>query len=263
MKLGITLLIGSTAAFSMQCASRSAAVQTRARPVVASSPIVDVLPGRAARVEGNTLKTWDLKGEETERVQLELKSPGRPIHTNIELWHTPSYVPTKFSCYSEDGALRPVTAVIETPKHPKTVACYNTGSLEFPFEANVANTGKGKAQYSLAGIPGEKVQGGKVTAFEFGPEVQSVQILLHTVDVGERNMKARIELTQGPNQVKQLFDIYASKGYQNPFYVVIQTPGMNKAIRIINQNTVEFPLDAWVLPYETKEAEAVTVVGGF
>ena len=27
---------------------------------------------------------------------------------------------------------------------------------------------------------------------------------------------------------------------------LIQTPGSNNAIRIINQNTVEFPFDAWV-----------------
>ena len=64
-------------------------------------------------------------------------------------------------------------------------------------------------------------------------------------------MKALIEVTQGPNQVKQLIELYASVGYKNPFYAVIQTPGAYNAIRVINKNTVEFPFDAWVLPYET------------
>ena len=82
------------------------------------------------RVEGNTLKTWDLGDESIERVQLSLKNGGRPIHTNVELWHTPSYIPTKFRIYTEDGVARPVDAVIETPKHPKTVAVYNTGPAQ-------------------------------------------------------------------------------------------------------------------------------------
>ena len=78
------------------------------------------------------------------------------------------------------------------------------------------------------------------------------------------NGAAKIELTQGPNQVKQLIDIYASVGYKNPFYCVIQTPGANNAIRVINQNTVEFPFNAWVLPYETgPKAPAVELGGAF
>ena len=73
-------------------------------------------------MQGSTLKTWDIGEESTQRVQLSLRSEGRPIDANIELWHTPSYIPTKFRIYTEDGVARPVDAVIETPKHPKTVA---------------------------------------------------------------------------------------------------------------------------------------------
>ena len=68
----------------------------------------------------------------TQRVQLSLRSSGRPIDANVELWHTPSYIPTKFRIYTENGESRPVDAIIETPKHPKTVAVYNTGSLAPP-----------------------------------------------------------------------------------------------------------------------------------
>jgi hypothetical protein len=68
----------------------------------------------------------------TQRVQLSIRSEGRPIDANVELWHTPSYIPTKFRIYTEDGESRPVDAIIETPKHPKTVAVYNTGSLAAP-----------------------------------------------------------------------------------------------------------------------------------
>ena len=75
-------------------------------------------------------------------------------------------------------------------------------------------------------------------------------------------MKAKIELTQGPNQVKQVIELYASVGYKNPFYAVIATPGAVSTVRVINENTVEFPLDAWVLPYETGSGSEDVVVGG-
>merc|ERR1712083_182832 len=105
-------------------------------------PLTDAIgDAKAVRIQGNTLKTWDIGDESTERVQLSLKSQGRPVDANIELWHTPSYIPTKFRVYTEDGLLRPVHAIIETPKHPKTVAIYNVASTDFPLDASVANTG--------------------------------------------------------------------------------------------------------------------------
>ena len=199
----------------------------------------------------------------TQRVQLSLRSSGRPIDANVELWHTPSYIPTKFRIYTENGESRPVDAIIETPKHPKTVAVYNTGPGEFPFSANVANTGLDKAVKSLAGEESRHVQGGQITSYTFGAEVDSVQICLTSADVGERNIKAKIELTQGPNQVKQTVEMYCSSGYKNPFYIVMQTPGSVNTIRVINQNNVEFPFDAWVLPYETGSGDASQpVLGG-
>ena len=219
----------------------------------------------SVKVQGNTLKTWDIGEETTQRVQLSIKSAGRPVETNVELWHTPSYIPTKFKIYTEDGNLRPINCVIETPKHPKTVAVYNTAQLEFPFDANIAHTGLDKAYESLKDVEPDLVQGGQITPYTFGADVDSVQILLTSSKVGERNMKAKIELTQGPNQVKQYIEVYASSGYKNPFYCVIATPGANNAIRVINQNTVEFPFEAWVLPYETGSGgsdDSAPVVGG-
>lgn len=244
-------------------AAASAALRPPARggsPALAQGPLTDIwAKSPATLVHGNTLKTWDIGGEAIERVQLSLRSEGRPIDARVELWHTPSYIPTKFRVYTEDGLIRPLDVLIETPKHPKTVAVYNTAALEFPFEATVSNSGSAKAYDSLANEDHEMIQGGALRSYTFGSEVKSVQVLLKT---SERNMKAKIELTQGPNQVKQFFEIYASVGYKNPFYAVIKTPGPNCAIRVINQNTVEFPFDAWVLPYEIGEEDAPVVVGG-
>ena len=42
---------------------------------------------------------------------------------------------------------------------------------------------------------------------------------------------------------------------QNPHYYILHTPGHDvTSIRVINQNTVEFPFDAWVLPYKVASA---------
>jgi len=257
----------AAAAFSIQVPARHTFVQGQVRPTMQvraplREPLTDEIwtESRSVRIEGSTLKTWDVGDSSVERVQLSIRSDGRPVDANIELWHTPAYIPTKFRVYTEDGRLRPVDAVIETPKHPKTVAVFNKAQMEFPFEANVANTGLDKAYYSLKDEPHDLVQGGALRSYEFGAEVESIQVLLTSLKQGERNMKAKIELTQGPNQVKQVIELYASSGYKNPFYVVIQTPGANNAIRVINENTVEFPFDAWVLPYETTGEGGVSAV---
>lgn len=223
-------LLGSASGFSLAPAqpvvhglARTTVPQCAVSEPVATKPIlVDNIEemSPSVLVQGQTLKTWDIGAASTERVQLKIGSSGRPIHTNVELWHTPSYIPTKFQVYTEDGECRPVEAVIETPKNPKTVAVYNTGCLEFPFTANVANTGLDKAYYSLQGEESQLAQGGgQVLSYTFGPEVESVQILLKTT---ERNMKAKVELTQGPNQIKQTIDVYASVGMKNPAYFVMQ-----------------------------------------
>jgi len=221
-------------------------------PIVADD-IWTLSPSSMKNIQGDTLKTWDIGEQTTERVQLSIRSHGRPINSKVELWHTPSYIPTYFRVYSEDGKTRPITAIIETPKHPKTVAVYNKASLDFPFDATVVKTGMDKAYTAFSGKPAESVQGGRIISYTFGQEVESVQVLLKT---GERNMKAKIELTQGPNQTKQVIELYASSGYKNPFFTIIQTPGSVSTIRIINQNTVEFPFDAWVLPYKSMSADA-------
>jgi hypothetical protein len=97
-------------------------------------------------------------------------------------------------------------------------------------------------------------------SYTYGAEVESVQVLLQTED---RNMKAKIELTQGPNQPKQIIEVFATVGGQTPFYAVIATPGAGSTIRVVNQNSVEFPINAWILPYKTKgTSDAPVTMGG-
>ena len=160
-------------------ASYSAPTRAASAKMMGGSPLAASLDkSKSVLVQGNTLKTWDVGEETVERVQLQITSGGRPVHSRVELWYTPAYVPSKISVYTEDGKYRPVDIIIETPKSPKTVAVYNTGSLDFPFTATVAHTGMDKAYYSLKDITPEHVQGGRITSYTFGPEVEAVQILL-------------------------------------------------------------------------------------
>ena len=93
------------------------------------APTIDIWD-TSTRVEGDSLRTWDMGETSTERVQVSLRSPGRPIHSSIELWHTPSYVPMKFSYYAEHGGEQHFHAVIETPKSGNTIAVFNTEGQE-------------------------------------------------------------------------------------------------------------------------------------
>jgi len=209
-------------------------------------------PG-ACRVQGDTLRTFDFPNPNTKRVQIGAKgSSGRPLHSRIEYWHTPSYIPFQVTAYSEDGEERPIDCIIETPKHPKTIGFYNTASQQMPFDCAADDTRMISPYDAVASGPNaahcDVVQGGgMVKYYNFDSDVESVQVYIRSP---EYNMKAKIEITTGPNSVRQTYEVYCSSGYKTPFYAVIQTPGdQPSTLRMINQNTVEFPFDAYVLPY--------------
>lgn len=126
----------------------------------------------------------------------------------------------------EDGEVRPFNCVIETPRDSNAIAVYNTNPLEYPLDACV------EADTSSAGIDSftqglaEKtriVQGGAIYTQPFDPSVQSVQILITT---DGRPLNSRVELLQGPNNQKQVMEIYTEDGLERPLFAVLDTPGM-------------------------------------
>lgn len=196
-------------------------------------------------VQGGSLRTWSFTTPLIERVQVVLKTEGRPLNADIDLWQGPDNTPQKMAVYVEDGSLRPFNAIIETPRGQNTVAVLNTASMEYPLTAEVLAADDSP----VSDNPGVTVQGGAIKTYSFGASVGSVQILLRT---DGRPLNARLELLQGPNNNKQVIDLYTEDGLERPFYAIIETPGTGNVIRIVNTATMEYPLTCAVDPYSVE-----------
>jgi len=218
--------------------------------------IWDVSAGKEKLIQGDSLKTWSYPSPQVENVQVSMKTDGRPLNAKLDLWHGPDYTATTTKIYTENGNLRPYNGVQATPKGMNTVGMYNTGNAEFPYSTIVeADPSKSNLiafarELTETGGPGKLVQGGAIQSFPFPAHVESVAVLMKT---DGRNLKCHIELLQGPNNNKQVVEYYASDGYKRPFFTIIKSPGSGNVVRVTNQNTVEYPFYAWVVPYEIND----------
>lgn len=200
------------------------------------------------RIEGNSLKTWS--GFTSNRVQVSIKSLGRPVEASVQLWQTPSYIPTQFTVECEDGSENIVHSIIELPPgYPVTIAVYNTEGQEFPMEVSVEDSfNRYSPLDSFHGWAPILVQGdGTVKSFNLADDVDNVEILLTT---HTRNMKAYIEILHGPNDDNEIIEVDTDNAHLHPFYTVIQAAEGCNTLRIKNENSVEFPFEAYVRPCE-------------
>jgi len=213
----------------------------------------------AILVQGGSLRTWSYRSPAVEQVQVVLSTEGRPLDADIELWHGPDNTPVKMRVYVENGQIRPFSAVIETPRGPNTIAIRNIGQIEFPIAANVvAENVDMPSQECLASSM--TIQGGALRTYPFDPFVDSVQVLLKT---DGRPLNARIELLQGPNNNKQVVELYTEDGCDRPFFCVLATPGSGNVVRVVNTAPVEFPMTASIVPNSiNQEMASGAVLGG-
>ena len=200
--------------------------------------------GDSALLQGGSLRTWSYKSPAVEQVQVTLVTEGRPLNADIELWHGPDNTPAKMRVYVENGEIRPFRAVVKTPRAPNTVAIRNIGRLEFPIEATVSAT-EIIAPSAACVADSKTIQGDALRTYAFDPIVNRVQVLLKT---DGRPLNARIELLQGPNNNKQVIELYTEDGCDRPFFCVLETPGPGNVVHIVNTAPVEFPMTAGVVP---------------
>lgn len=206
-------------------------------------------------VQGESLRTCRFE-ENIQRAEVFLRTTGRPLNAEVKLWQGPDNTPQTVSIYLEDGGLRPFRATFECPGQTNSIAIRNTGSMEFPLVAAIdpdiggPQSGGSPAVDLFTRTNPRTIQGGAVYTMPFSPAVQSVQVMVRT---DGRPLNARIELLQGPNNNKQIMDIYLEDGRERPFYCIIDTPGSGNVVRIVNTATVEFPLFACLEPYMLEE----------
>jgi hypothetical protein len=139
------------------------------------------------------------------------------------------------------------------------VAIRNIGQTEFPIAALVAAEGIDQPTHECVSAS-TTIQGGALRTYPFDSDVDSVQVLLNT---DGRPLNARIELLQGPNNNKQVIELYTEDGCDRPFFCILETPGAGNVIRIVNTSPVEFPMTAGVVPHSiNQEMGSGAVLGG-
>jgi hypothetical protein len=196
-------------------------------------------------IQGGTIRTWSFSNPAVKRVNVLLKTDGRPLDADIELWQGPDNTPCKLKVYVEDGGLRTFNTFIESPRQPNMIRIKNKGPSECPMYGCVgADTGaSGECYESIRRTKGELIQGGAVRIYGFDSSVNSVAVMIKTFGLP---LHARLELIQGPNNNKQVLYVYTEDGLIRPFLAIIQTPGAGNVIRVVNTGSVEYPIHATV-----------------
>jgi hypothetical protein len=223
-------------------------------------------------IQGASVKTWDFNCEHLEAVQVLLKTEGRPLKADIELWQGEN-APQKISVYSENGDTRPLSAFVATPYQGHTaIAVKNSGEGEFPMKACVEADVYQSGNHLAGSRPGygnqlakftlqqlwekarpKTVQGdGATYVVPLEANIQRVQILI----TSEKNpINARIEILEGPNNVKQVMEISTEDGKARPFFCVLDLPDpvLTNVMRVVNTGPFEFPIECRIEPFKVED----------
>ncbi len=199
-------------------------------------------PSPESIIQGGSLRTWSYSN--MNHAQITLKTEGRVLDADVELWQGPDNTPIKLRVYSDNGRKRPLRAVLRAWNEPNTIAVRNTGPIEFPILSYIsAQNVAYPSQKCLSSFM--SIQGGAVRTFPFESCVRRVEMLLKTHG---RPLNSRIEIIQGPCNNKQIVELYTDDGHFRPFFCIIETPGPGNVVRVINTGPFEFPMFASIVP---------------
>lgn len=197
------------------------------------------------RIEGETRHTWNLPDNKRELVQVALKSSGRPVNADVQLWIGPDWTPVKVNIHSEDGKEFPVQTLIGTRNKAANLEVKNTGPYTMPLDSAVsyAISPLADAREDIAKeTEGRYIEGGSKYIKSFDPTVDQLHCLLKTNGM---QLNAKLELLQGPNNVKLEFEVFTNNGLLNSLFVVFDTPGEGYAIRVKNLAPMEYPCECF------------------
>jgi hypothetical protein len=190
------------------------------------------------RIEGTTRKTWSFNDLSKDRVSVAVSSGGRPAHADVDLWIGPDYTPFKLHAYSEDGRLRPMQVLIGTRNKLSNIDIVNTGPGDFPITAAAAYATPDMAAVAQRPL-GQICQGSSIRSYEISPSTKTVEVCLRT---DGKQLNAKIELLNAPNNAKQKYEMFTNNGELNSLCMCFNTPDTMTTIRVFNQATVEFPM---------------------
>lgn len=267
-----SLLVASTSAFTPSAQVKTGSALNVGQGWSPSSPPALGSPGGPfelfssdipmKRIEGGgTVRTWDIPTE-TERLQYVLETNGRPLKAKVELWEGPVRLLHSMDVNLEDGSQTPYKGMLAFPKGPKALKISTTGSQEFPctFGAEVPSMERTKQLIAFQNDvwdsnPKHTMQGtvqegglGAVKAFPISDSIESVQIMWWSKDTGKRAAKSKIEVLQGPNSIRQVFDLHC-EGTTQPYHAIIETPGPGWTIRMWSKAPMEYPHEIVVEPH--------------
>ena len=87
------------------------------------------------------------------------------------------------------------------------------------------------------------VQGGSLKTYTFDPQVNYVQIDIETDGMP---CYAKVEVSQGPGDARQVFDVYSDDGA--PWQGIVETPGYGSTILVKNEGPMEYPIKCSLEP---------------
>ncbi|KAL3942670.1 MAG: hypothetical protein SGBAC_003189 [Bacillariaceae sp.] len=225
-----------------------------------------VFPSLETIQGGKTIRTYKMPLW-ADKAQMLFTTDGRPMKAEANLWLGPLRVVHTMKIDMENGAKTPYQATITFKKFGQVLKVSTSDSLEFPMLAGVYVPNPERAK-ELQGntidvfdnaTPNEKKRiqggstlggGGAVRYWTIPPNVQSVQVIGWSKDVGKKSFKLKVEVLQGPNNIKQGFFLQCG-GSTQPYHGVLQTPGPGSIIRITNQKFLEDGLiEIAIVPYE-------------
>ena len=215
-------------------------------------------------VFGDHPKRWRFTTSVIDRVHLTLTNNNQPLKAQVNLWQGSDHVAQKLSFHSENGGEYSFQAIIETPRDDNTLVIQNEVAGASPLVANVdaelkdGRVGIENRQESLHAstlqlarssnaihedIPG----GGTIRTFSLDASTTSARIMLST---NGSSLHAKIEILCGPNNSKQIIEVSADNGRDNPLYTMIEMPQEPCVLQIVNiAAAVELPLMVHLEPY--------------